>query len=130
MPKSLIFLLLTFLINSGAVWAADDWKFIGKTVNDTSVFATDADGMPDGSLRIFLKAEKEMERKPEGVFAMFKKPEKYIEKGDPFTILVHCKKRAVREYKAGELGSEFFIPWQPITPGSYGSVAFNAFCKK
>jgi len=111
-------------------YAADEWKFIGKTANDTSVFATDADGMSDGSWRMFLKAEKEMERKPEGMFAMFKKPEKYTETLGPFSLLVHCKKRSVREYKAGTFGTEFYIPWEPVTPGSYGAVAYNAFCKK
>lgn len=110
-------------------YAASEWTFIGKTVNGTSVYATSADKMPDGSLRMYLKAEIELERKPEGAFAMFKKPEKYIETDGPFALLVHCKKRSARTYKAGELGSEFFIPWQPIAPGTYGAVAFNGFCK-
>jgi hypothetical protein len=111
-------------------YAVNEWTFIGKTANGNSVFATKADGMPDGSWRMFLKAEQEMERKPEGLFAIFKNPEKYIETQGPFSVLVHCKKNSVRDYKAGTFGSEFYIPWEPITPGSYGSVAFNAFCKK
>ena len=121
-----VFVMLTSL----NTYAADEWKFIGKTANGTSVFATDADGMSDGSWRMFIKAEQELEKPPEGIFAMFKKPEKYTEKFGPFSMLVHCKKRAVRDYKAGTFGTEFYIPWEPVTPGSYGAVAYNAFCKK
>jgi hypothetical protein len=118
------------LMLTGCAAAANEWTFIGKTANGASVFTTNADNLGDGSLRVFLKAEQEMLRKPEGLLAMFKKPEKYIEKSDPFSLLIHCKRRSVREYQAGVFGKEFYIPWEPITPGSFGSVAFNAFCKK
>ena len=122
-------ILCAFAITSVAQ-AADEWTFVGNTVNGSKVYVTNADTMPDGSLRMFIRSEREQERKPEGMFAMFKSPEKYTETVDPFPVLVHCKKKSVRDYKAGPLGSEFHVPWQPITPGSFGSVAFNAFCKK
>jgi len=124
------YLCVCLLLISAKAIANEEWTFIGKTVNGSSVFATNADSMPDGSLRMFLKAEEQRERKPEGLLAPFKKPEKYIETLGPFSLLVHCKKRVVRDYKAGTFGTEFYIPWEPITPGSFGAVAFNAFCKK
>lgn len=130
MSKFLTLVLIFCMKSQGEAWADEDWKNIGKTENGLSVFATNAEGMTDGSLRMFLRAEKEMERKPEGLFAMFKKPEKYIEKVGPISLLVHCKKRAVREYKAGNFGAEFYIPWEPVMPGTFGSLALNAYCKK
>ena len=128
--KTLKFALMLLALTIINVWAADEWTSIGSTTNGSRVYATRADVMPDGSFRMFLRLEKEMERKPEGIFAMFKTPEKYVEKSDPFSVLVHCKKRAVRDYKAGPLGSEFHVPWEPVMPGSTGAQAFNAFCKK
>lgn len=125
--NALLTVITTFLaLNSHA---ANEWTLIGKTENGTNVYATTADKMPDGSFRMFLKGEMELEKKPEGIFSMFKKNEKYIETDGPFALLVHCKKKAARAYRAGELGTEFFIPWQPIAPGTYGSVAYQGFCK-
>jgi hypothetical protein len=112
------------------VYAADEWTYIGNTANGARVFATTADRMPDGSLRMFLKSEQDYEKQPEGLFAFLKKPEKYTETTDPFSVLIQCKNKTGRNYKAGTFGTEFYIPWEPITPGSYGSVAYNAFCKK
>ena len=71
-----------------------------------------------------------MERPPQGLFAMFKQPEKYKEYVAPFPVLLNCKKKVVRDYVAGPLGSEFHIPWQLITPGSFAAVAFDGFCKR
>jgi hypothetical protein len=122
--------VMLLLVGTSAVLASDEWTRIGTAENGYSVFVTNADGMPDGSWRLFVKAEKELERKPEGTFAMFKKPEKYLDKVAPFAVLVNCKKKAVRDYVAGPLGSEFHVPWQPAVPGSYGALAFKAFCKK
>ena len=124
-------LLSLFLLTCFAIaQAADEWTFIGMSENGYKIYATSADGMPDGSLRMFLRAEKLLERPPEGVFAMFKKPEKYMDKTEPFAVLVNCRKKAVRDYVAGSFGSEFYLPWQPATPGSYGAAALNAFCRK
>lgn len=124
MLKTVLLFTVSISVN-----AADEWTFIGKSANGSKVYATAADRMPDNSLRAFIKAEQEFEKQPEGLFAMFKKPTKYTETSEPSAILISCKKRAVRDYKAGTFGSEFYIPWEPITPGSFGSVAFNAFCK-
>ncbi len=124
------FTLLISIATMFCSYASSDWTFVGKSENGSSVFATNAERMNDGSLRMFVKLEQEMERKPEGIFAMFKKPEKYIVTDGPHSVLVHCKKKAIREYKAGTFGSEFYIPWEPVVPGSLGAVAFNAFCKK
>ena len=123
-------IFLVMLMLSAPSFANNEWTQIGTAENGYTVFATTAEGMQDGSWRLFVKAEKELERKPEGVFSMFKKPEKYLDRAGPFPVLVNCKKRAVRDYVAGPLGSEFHVPWQPIAPGSYGALAFNAFCKK
>lgn len=123
----LLFVSLICLANS---YAESEWTFIGKTADNNSVFTTNAESMTDGSLRIFLKGQVEKEREPQGLFAFLKKPEKYIETIGPVPILVHCKKRAVRNYVAGTFGAEFYNPWQPITPDSYGALGFNAFCKK
>jgi hypothetical protein len=79
---------------------------------------------------MFLKTERDYEIKPEGFWAVFKSPETKTEKSDPFAILIHCQKKMGRDYVAGNLGSEFYVPWQPLAPGSNGYVAFNAFCKK
>ena len=120
-------LTLTVWFNS---YAADEWTAIGKTTDGTVIFATNADVLNDGTLRMFVKGEKEIVKQPEGTFAMFKKPEKYKEYMDPFPILLNCKKKVGRKYVPGPLGSEFHVPWEPLAPGSLGYVAFNAFCKK
>ena len=123
-------IFLVILTLSAPTFAKDEWTRIGTAENGYTVFTTTAEGMPEGSWRLFLKAEKELERKPEGFLSAFKKPEKYLDKVAPFAVLVNCKKRAVRDFVAGPLGSEFHVPWQPAVPGSYGALAFNAFCKK
>lgn len=123
-------LVVSAMLASLNVNAADEWTFIGNTANGSRVFSTTADRMPDGSLRMFLKSEQDFEKKPEGWLAFLKKPEKYTETTDPFAVLIKCKNKTGRDYKAGTFGTEFYIPWEPITPGSYGSIAYNAFCKK
>lgn len=124
-------LILLLSITTAAIGKeADEWTLIGKTANGTVVYTTKADVLADGTLRMFLKGEKDAERPPEGMFAMFKSPVKYKEYIDPFAILLNCKRKVGRNYVAGPLGSEFHVPWEPLPPGSYGSVAYNAFCKK
>lgn len=119
--------IFLFAVN---VSSADDWKYIGNTSNGLRIYSVSAERMNDNSLRTFLRAERDLEKPPEGLFSIFQKPEKYTEKSEPFAVLVHCKKRAVRDYKAGDFGSEFYIPWEPLAPGSIGMLVFNAFCSK
>jgi hypothetical protein len=109
---------------------ADEWTPIGKSANGTIVYTTKADVLADGTLRMFLKGERDAERPPEGTFAMFKSPVKYKEYVEPFAILLNCKRKMARDYVAGPLGSEFHKPWTPFAPGTFGSVAYNAFCTK
>ena len=122
-------LLIAMLGASFSAFSADEWKPIGSTDDGYVIFATQVESQPDGSLRMFLKGEKQMEREPKGLLSIFSKPEKYVEKSSPFGVLVHCKKRAVRNYVPGDFGKEFYEPWQPPTPGTSGALAFNAFCK-
>ena len=123
-------LLILAVVTAAVGKEADEWTPIGKTTNGISVYTTKADVLADGTLRMFLKGERDAERPPEGMFAMFKSPVKYKEYIDPFAILLNCKRKVGRNHVAGPLGSEFHVPWEPLAPGSYGAVAYNAFCKK
>jgi hypothetical protein len=125
-----IILLLFSIITNAYSKDADEWTLIGKTANGTNVYSTKADILSDGTLRMFLKGEKEVERPPEGVFAMFKSPTKTKEYVDAFPVLINCKRKVGRNYVAGPLGSEFHVPWEPFAPGTFGAVAYNAFCGK
>ena len=127
--KRLISFLIIQILSINC-YAENEWTFIGKSANGNSVFTTSADSMTDGSLRIFLKGEEQREKEPTGIFAFLKKPEKYIETIGPYPFLIHCKKKSIRKYVAGTFGAEFYNPWEPITPGSYGALGFSAFCKK
>ena len=75
-------------------------------------FSKDVVQLSDGSFRIFIKG---------------------IEKGrsqGPFAILIKCDRKLVRDYVAGEFGTEFFKPWSPIYPDSVSEIAYNSFCLK
>ena len=124
------FFSLAILVTCFSAYAAEEWTPIGNTENGISWSSTAAEGQSDGSLRMFLKGEKLMEREPTGFFSMFKKPEKYIQKTQPLALLVHCKKKVVRDYVAGSFGKEFYVPCEPATPDSPVALALHAFCHK
>ena len=125
-----IHVLLFCVVTAAVGKEADEWTLIGKSANGTTVYSTKADVLADGTIRMFLKGERDAERPPEGMFAMFKSPVKYKEYVDPFALLLNCKRKVARNYVAGPLGSEFYVPWAPFAPGTFGSVAYNAFCNK
>ncbi len=107
MKKWTIF--LTIAVNQ--TFAAD-WSQIHTFKNGAKVYSAESYLLADGTVRTFLKITK-------GKIS-----------GDPFAILINCENRLIRNYVAGDFGSEYFIPWEPITPDSVGEVAANSFCKK
>jgi hypothetical protein len=112
-----MFFIFTFWSAVATETVVDEWTFIGKTADGTLVYTTVADSMTDGSIRMFLKGQKETKTK------------KIIKSGNPFPILIHCDRKEGRDFKAGVFGDEYYIPWEPLVPGSYGAIAFKAFCK-
>jgi len=107
MKKWAIF--LTLAVNQ--TFAAD-WSQIHTFKNGVKVYSAESYLLADGTVRTFLKITK-------GKVS-----------GDPFAILINCENRLVRNYVSGDFGSEYFIPWEPITPDSVGEVAVNSFCTK
>jgi hypothetical protein len=107
MKKWTIF--LTLAVNQ--TFAAN-WSQIHTFKNGAKVYSAESYLLADGTVRTFLKITK-------GKIS-----------GDPFAILINCENRLIRNYVAGDFGSEYFIPWEPITPDSVGEVAANSFCKK
>lgn len=88
-----------------------DWTLIYTHKDGTKWYSTNAVRLDDGTIRLFLK----------GVHSK--------RDSTPFAIILRCEKMQVRDFVAGELGSEYFQPWEPITPDSVGEIAFDAFCK-
>lgn len=94
-----------------SAWSAD-WTLIYKNTDGTKWYAAETFVLQDGSIRTWLKRQNGKKS------------------GEPFAVLVHCARRQVRDYAPGDLGSEFFKPWQAIKPDSVGEIAYDAFCKK
>jgi len=103
-----LILFMTVIVNN--VFAAD-WSYIHTFKNGAKVYSTETYLLDDGTIRTFLKIVKGKAS------------------GSPFAILINCENRWVRDYVAGQFGSEFYIPWEPIPPDSVGEVAVNSFCK-
>lgn len=128
----LIFCAINFFSNwlTFNAYGADEWLDIGTSASGYKVFVTEAEVPTDGVLRMFIKAEKTVEISPDGFLAFFKKSQKITDRIPPFSLLLNCKKRAVRDDVPGPLGSEFHVPWTKVPPGSLGSIALTAFCRK
>ena len=109
MSKVCLFLVALLIASVGL---AADWKQIYVHKNGVKWYASNAVQLEDGTIRVFLKAV-HPKRDP-----------------TPMAIILRCETEEGRDFVAGEFGSEFFKPWQPITPDSVGEIAFNAFCKK
>jgi TonB C terminal len=107
--KKIIFLLIIFFISFHAFSA--DWTLIYAHKSGVKWYSSNAVQLDDGTIRLFIK----------GVH-----PKR---DSTPFAILLNCDTMQVRNFVAGDFGSEFFKPWQPITPDSVGEIAFDAFCK-
>lgn len=103
--------ILIFLTITISHTFAADWSHIHTFKNGAKVYSAESYVLDDGTIRTFLKIIKGKTS------------------GSPFAILINCENRWIRNFVAGERGSEFFIPWEPITPDSVGEVAVNSFCK-
>ena len=88
-----------------------DWTLIYTHKSGVKWYSSNAVKLEDGTIRLFIK----------GVY-----PKR---DSTPFAILLNCDIMQVRDFVAGDFGSEYFKPWQPITPDSVGEIAFDAFCK-
>lgn len=108
MSKASLFLVALLIASAGL---AADWTQIFVHKNGVKWYASNAVQFDDGTIRVFLKV---VRSKRESA---------------PIAIILRCETEEVRDFEAGEFGSEFFKPWQPITPDSAGEIAFNAFCK-
>jgi TonB family protein len=103
--------ILIFLILCVSHAIAADWSQIHTFRNGAKVYSSESYILEDGTVRTFLKIVKGKNS------------------GSPFAILINCEQRLVRNYVAGQFGSEFYVPWEPITPDTVGEVAVNSFCK-
>ena len=103
-----LILFLTVIVSQ--VFAAD-WSHIHTFKNGTKVYSAESYELTDGTLRTFIK------------LVQGKKS------FSPYAILIDCENRLIRNYAAGEQGSEFFIPWEPIEPDSVGEAVVNSYCK-
>ena len=89
---------------------AAEWKLIQTPMAGVRWYSSESYTLTDGTIRTYLKAEGRNLNV------------------EPFAILIDCKNRRVRDYEAGQFGAEFYKPWSPIKPDSYGEIGFNAFC--
>ena len=103
--------LIFYLIFTSVNLAAAQWTLIHTHKNGVKLFSSESYELEDGTIRTFLKSVKGKNS------------------SKPFAILIDCKSRMGRNYVAGEFGTEFFNPWEPITPDSVGEAAYNSFCK-
>lgn len=106
------YIFIFLLITASQVFAAEWTQIYKDKKSGVKVYASESFILEDGTLRVFLKTSND----------------KKIN-GKPFAILVNCENRTVRDFIPGELGAEFFKPWAPLTPDSFGEMTFNAFCK-
>lgn len=108
MAKLITLKLLTLLFVSSAAYA--EWTLVETSKSGVRWYVAEAYTLPDETIRAYLKAE----------------GKKF--KVQPFALLIDCTNRRVRDYIPGQLGEEFFIPWNPVVPDSRGEVAFKAYC--
>ena len=107
MRQKLVYALVTSVsLTAGAA----DWTLISTPEPGVRWYSSESYTLGDGTIRTYLKSEGRNMNRP------------------PFAILIDCKRKRVRDYVAGEFGTEFFKPWQPITPDSAGELAHKAFC--
>ena len=104
-------LALALLFFSANALAAD-WTLIYEHSEGVKWYGTPAEKLSDGILRLYVKPI-HPKRSPE-----------------PIAILLDCKKKRFRNYVAGQFGTEFFEPWQPIVPDSISEISSNWYCKK
>ena len=96
---------------SAAAFAAD-WTLIYEHPEGVKWYGTPAEKLGDGTLRAYVK------------------PVHPTRSPEPIAILLDCKKKRVRNYVAGQFGTEFFEPWQTIVPDSVSEISSNWYCKK
>jgi len=112
--KKLMKKINTFVISiilSVTVFAAE-WTQIYEHPDGVKWYGTSAEKVGTGIQRVYVKPI-HPKRNPE-----------------PIALLLDCKKKSVRNYVAGQFGTEFFEPWQPITPDSIGEISYSWYCKK
>lgn len=109
MREKLVYALVTTIsLTAGAA----EWTLLSTPEPGVRWYSSESYRLSDGTIRTYLKSEGRNMNRP------------------PFAILIDCKRKRVRDYVAGEFGTEFFKPWQPITPDSAGELAYQAFCSE
>jgi len=103
-------ILIIFLLFINPSFAAE-WIFMNHMKNGAKVYSAETYVLEDDTIRTYLKVTKGKNST------------------DPYAILIQCSSRTFRTYVAGDFGSEFYHPWQPIIPDSSYEVAVNYHCK-
>lgn len=107
--KNISFIFISFFLAATAFSA--DWTLIYAHKSGVKWYSSNAVKLNDGTIRLFIKG---VHQKKDST---------------PFAILLDCNAQNIRNFVAGNLGSDFYQPWQPITPDSVGEIAFDAYCK-
>jgi hypothetical protein len=107
--KNISFIFTSFFLAATAFSA--DWTLIYAHKSGVKWYSSNAVKLNDGTIRLFIKG---VHQKKDST---------------PFAILLDCNAQNIRNFVAGNLGSDFYQPWQPITPDSVGEIAFDAYCK-